>query len=765
MRLKRIGMMGLLACLLAGWIVPTASRAAAPEAVTAQPTCDWGYYSDGQGSWVPLYTDPEGTTPSALRFGSMLSSKATQRAKRGGIDFNNDGKADIFRIGLDAGLNPVWQMVTLPSAPQPLSWITLRAADNAADPSTIWFGDFNRDGQSDIFYRTLTDPNYLTYTWYYVPGGGATPVLLGSHDDTVIPLAVGDFNGDGYSDIFSYVANSPYAGAYRWQYYSGGAGTAVNLAYALNNPFDLRFGDFNGDNITDVFAATPAGNGQYQWMYSSGGLASYQNLALTNLPVSQLSLGDFDGDGITDVFSRVQNPGETARWQYWPGGSGAPVTLRVTDDPMPFLADLDNDRISDAFLARCSSTLAFREQPAGENTQLDPGASYAPYALDLNADKATDLLWISLYQNKGTPTNQIWASGVLSNPATNSYTNIPNQVLDTNSSWSGVRTFPGDFDGNSSGDLIINRSSDTVNDTRVVRYGPGGFAISPLISLGGMPGLINTGVGDFSGDGRTDLIWGANCINTGSNCIASYPPANTVAAAMSSGSNLLLAPSQTFPTFPDSEYFGQVLDVNGDGKDDLVYTSGWYIFSRVYVALSNGNGSFNLLPVQDFGLPWHYAIFGAVGDFNGDGKKDLVVPASCTRLDCAGNFAIRILYGSASGQFQASGAISLGQRDWYDFAVQVADINHDGRDDLVWVTGENTNYSSTAFVMIDYANADGTFTNSGLYQVKETFRYTPFPLLGDFNGDGRKDLMWVNGGAYKPLLSVLNQIFLPLTMR
>ena len=39
------------------------------------------------------------------------------------------------------------------------------------------------------------------------------------------------------------------------------------------------------------------------------------------------------------------------------------------------------------------------------------------------------------------------------------------------------------------------------------------------------------------------------------------------------------------------------------------------------------------------------------------------------------------------------------------------------------------------------------------------------PCVTDWNGDGRKDLMWVSGGTYKPFLNSLYRVYLPTTIR
>jgi hypothetical protein len=89
--------------------------------------------------------------------------------------------------------------------------------------------------------------------------------------------------------------------ACQWMYSSGGAANFRNLA--VGPPLDgLRFGDFDGDGKTDVFATVPQGGSADQWKFSSGGAVNFRNLAV-GPPLDGLRFGDFDGDGKTDVFA------------------------------------------------------------------------------------------------------------------------------------------------------------------------------------------------------------------------------------------------------------------------------------------------------------------------------------------------------------------------------------------------------------------------------------------------------------------------------
>ena len=60
---------------------------------------------------------------------------------------------------------------------------------------------------------------------------------------------------------------------------------------------DVDLGDFDGDGKTDVFWA----DGQ-QWYAAYSGFGPWEDLASSGYPLSQLGFGDFNGDGKTDVF-------------------------------------------------------------------------------------------------------------------------------------------------------------------------------------------------------------------------------------------------------------------------------------------------------------------------------------------------------------------------------------------------------------------------------------------------------------------------------
>jgi Bacterial Ig-like domain (group 3)/FG-GAP-like repeat/Domain of unknown function DUF11/FG-GAP repeat len=166
---------------------------------------------------------------------------------------------------------------------------------------------------------------------------------------------------------------------------------------------------------------------------------------------------------------------------------------------------------------------------------------------------------------------------------------------------------------------------------------------------------------------------------------------------------------------PNSVAFG---DFNGDGKTDLVTTNaGNGILS---VLLGNGDGTFQ--PAVGYGSGLWNASFVAVADFNADGKLDLAVARPTNGLV--------ILIGNGDGSFQAPLSASSGESQ----QIAVGDFDGDGNADLAYVNG-------SGLVFVSLGNGDGTFEPPLFFTVGSGASWV---AVGDFNKDGNADLAVAN---------------------
>lgn len=302
----------------------------------------------------------------------------------------------------------------------------------------------------------------------------------------------------------------------------------------------------------------------------------------------------------------------------------------------------------------------------------------------------------------------------------------------------------GDVNGDGHQDLVAEEAMPSGRQQLSVLLGHGDGSFDEPVPVQLVEGRFFPTVLDLNGDGRDDVVLQAG------NAI-------TVLVAQRDGSfrsvgTTLIAPGSEYVITPVA-----LGDLNGDGFADLAYVT----TNHVAVAAGRGDGSFKApvfyaVPLAP-DVPSLSAGVVALGDLDGDGRPDLAVlqPFAGTGQNPSGNAQLFTFYGlDTTGDFDEhsfTAAVPGPISHQLYRAVYAVDVDGDGRADVITGVSDGDEYPQTAEVA--RGRADRTLTDP----VEFFDSYGQAPLaFADLNGDGRADLLKPNtyGNAFSVLLAL-----------
>lgn len=261
-----------------------------------------------------------------------------------------------------------------------------------------------------------------------------------------------------------------------------------------------------------------------------------------------------------------------------------------------------------------------------------------------------------------------------------------------------------DFDKDGNSDLV---TANNLSNNISVLFGTSNASFAPAVNfaLESASAPISVAVGDFNGDGKSDIVTANNA-------------SQNVSVLLGNGTGGFgIAKNFKVASRPTSVTVG---DFNGDGKSDLAVTSSF--FNNVSVLLGNGDGTFNSATQFDVGTNPNFVV---VGDFNTDGKSDLAVANSDSNN-------VSVLLGDGTGGFGIATNFDVGLNP---VSITVIDFDKDGNSDLAVA---NANSDTVSVLLGDGTGSFGSATN---FDVGTK----PYSVtVGDFNKDGTSDLAVAN---------------------
>ncbi|MFF8809375.1 FG-GAP repeat domain-containing protein [Streptomyces omiyaensis] len=481
---------------------------------------------------APSFTPPKLVRPDA---GGTARAQAEQGTSPLLSDLNVDGNEDLVFRAIDG------EVYSTAGSEDPLA--LFRYADIAKDIIPIG----NQSGEAEPEILVLSENGTLTMYRDVDPSGTPYETVLGGGWQAYSKItSPGDVNNDGRADVIARTKDGAL-----YLYLATGSttkplGTRISVGGGWN-AYDqlIGVGDANGDGKADLYGRTPdgqlyfyTGTGSTTRPFATrkligGGWGKFNQI----LPAGQDgSLWARDNAGTFFLYTPRGDGALNALGQQGAAGDFAGIEQFALGGNVPYTG-------KDGFIARdTAGTLWFyRSSTTGKINRReeisDPGEwknrTWAALS-SLNSDGMTDALERldgSLYVD----------------------------MLYIGGGWGGFNAFvgPGDLSGDGKGDLLARDSSGVL---WLYRGNGEGDAFASRLKVGSGWGAFNAlvGAGDYTGDGRADLL-----ARTTGGVLYLYPGTGNATAPFG-------ARSEVGSGWNTYKYLVAPGDLNADGKGDLI---------------------------------------------------------------------------------------------------------------------------------------------------------------------------------------------------
>ncbi|MDD5397310.1 MAG: FG-GAP-like repeat-containing protein, partial [Candidatus Moranbacteria bacterium] len=715
-------------------------------------------------------------------------------------DFNNDGKTDLI-VGAYNYSTTGRVYVFYDDGSVPITAVTADVVITGEAASSFGYaliaGDFNADGKTDFVVSTIS---YSTNTGraYVFYNDGSIPTTAATADVTITGEAAsnfgysmtsGDFNSDGETDLaVGAIAYSSSAGRAYIFYGDGSIPTTAATADLIITGETASYfgtsmtsGDFNADGKIDLAVGAmiySSNAGRVYIFYNDGSIpttAATADVIITGETASyfgtSMIAGDFNADGKIDLAVGAQNYSSNAGRTYVFYGDGSIPTTAAT-------ADVVITGESSSQFGRTMTSGDFNDDgkadlavgASGYNS--DQGRAYVFYndgsipttatSADaiITGESASNNFGTSLlggdFNNDGKTDLAVGASGYSLAGKIYIYTNNETKVAGEDASNLGTSMTSGDFNADGKTDLAVGASGYNSNQGRAYIFYGGTFSSS--VSAAGANVVItgeavsNFGISmiadDFNDDGKTDLAVGADAYSANVGRVYIFN-GDSMSANMTAASNANV-------TFIGewASHFGSSLtsgDFNADGKTDLVIGAYFSVSASGRAYIFNGGSmtptidatSANVIITGEANSLFGYSLSG--GDFNSDGKTDLAVGAY-VYSSSAGR--VYVFYNGTLTSSVAAGSadvmiIGESASNYFGWAMTAGDFNGDGKTDLaVGAWGYSSNTGRTYVFYNDGTIPTTAATADVVFTGESANSNFGYQMMaGDLNADGKTDLV------------------------